>query len=50
MTAYTASQVAAMPGVSVRALHFYDEIALLNPATPGRTAIAGLKRLLEATA
>ncbi len=30
--AYTVKQVAAMSGVSVRALHFYDEMALLKPA------------------
>src|SRR5580704_3370357 len=30
--AYTVRQVAAMSGVSVRTLHFYDEIALLKPA------------------
>jgi DNA-binding transcriptional MerR regulator len=30
--AYTVKQVAAMSGVSVRTLHFYDEIALLKPA------------------
>src|SRR5690242_3698987 len=30
--AYTVKQVAAMSGVSVRALHFYDETALLKPA------------------
>ena len=30
--AYTVRQVAAMSGVSVRTLHFYDETALLKPA------------------
>ncbi len=30
--AYTVKQVAAMSGVSVRTLHFYDELALLKPA------------------
>ncbi|HEU5125817.1 MAG TPA: MerR family transcriptional regulator [Verrucomicrobiae bacterium] len=30
--AYTVKQVAALSGVSVRALHFYDEMALLKPA------------------
>src|SRR5436190_18368061 len=30
--AYTVKQVAAMSGVSVRALHFYDETGLLKPA------------------
>src|SRR5205809_1192616 len=30
--AYTVKQVAAMSGVSVRTLHFYDEMALLKPA------------------
>src|SRR5580765_7025923 len=32
MMAYTVKQVAAMSGVSVRTLHFYDETALLKPA------------------
>jgi DNA-binding transcriptional MerR regulator len=32
---YTVKQVAAMSGVSVRALHFYDETALLKPAYVG---------------
>src|ERR1051325_3601250 len=30
--AYTVKQVAAMSGISVRTLHFYDEMALLKPA------------------
>ena len=30
--AYTVKQVAAMSGVSVRTLHFYDATALLKPA------------------
>jgi DNA-binding transcriptional MerR regulator len=30
--AYTVKQVAAVSGVSVRTLHFYDEMALLKPA------------------
>jgi DNA-binding transcriptional MerR regulator len=30
--AYTVTQVAAMSGVSVRTLHFYDQTALLKPA------------------
>src|SRR5437762_3552260 len=33
--AYTVKQVAAMSGVSVRALHFYDETGLLKPAHVG---------------
>src|SRR2546430_7410401 len=33
--AYTVKQVAAMSGVSVRALHFYDETGLLKPARVG---------------
>jgi len=33
--AYTVKQVAAMSGVSVRTLHFYDETALLKPAYHG---------------
>ncbi|HEV8543901.1 MAG TPA: MerR family transcriptional regulator [Verrucomicrobiae bacterium] len=32
---YTVKQVAAMSGVSVRALHFYDETSLLKPAYVG---------------
>lgn len=30
--AYTVKQVAAMSGVSVRTLHFYDKTGLLKPA------------------
>jgi len=33
--AYTVKQVAAMSGVSVRTLHFYDETGLLKPACRG---------------
>src|ERR671919_763211 len=33
--AFTVKQVAAMSGVSVRTLHFYDETALLKPAYVG---------------
>ena len=33
--AYTVKQVAAMSGVSVRTLHFYDEVSLLKPAYLG---------------
>src|SRR5687768_12262792 len=33
--AYTVRQVAAMSGVSVRTLHFYDETGLLKPAYHG---------------
>src|SRR6476646_4552139 len=32
---YTVKQVAAMSGVSVRTLHFYDETELLQPAYVG---------------
>jgi DNA-binding transcriptional MerR regulator len=32
---YTVSQLAALSGVSVRALHHYDEIGLLKPASVG---------------
>lgn len=32
---YTVNQVAKLAGVSVRALHFYDEIGLLKPASYG---------------
>ena len=33
--AYTVKQVAALSGVSVRTLHFYDETGLLKPASTG---------------
>src|SRR5579862_5177296 len=33
--AYTVKQLAAMSGVSVRTLHFYDEAGLLKPAFHG---------------
>src|SRR5437879_5683238 len=33
--AYTVKQLAAMSGVSVRTLHFYDETGLLKPAYYG---------------
>jgi DNA-binding transcriptional MerR regulator len=33
--AYTVKQVAAMSGISVRTLHFYDETGLLKPAYTG---------------
>src|SRR5437588_13109476 len=33
--AYTVKQVAAISGVSVRTLHFYDETGLLKPAYYG---------------
>src|ERR1043165_5906609 len=33
--AYTVKQVAALSGVSVRTLHFYDETDLLKPARVG---------------
>jgi hypothetical protein len=33
--AYTVKQVAAMSGVSVRTLHFYDETGLLKPSYHG---------------
>jgi DNA-binding transcriptional MerR regulator/quercetin dioxygenase-like cupin family protein len=36
--AYTVKQVAAMSGVSVRTLHFYDEMGLLKPAYLGANA------------
>jgi hypothetical protein len=32
---YTVKQVAGMSGVSVRTLHFYDEMGLLKPARLG---------------
>src|SRR6188768_3488278 len=32
---YTVKQVARMSGVSVRTLHFYDELGLLKPAYHG---------------
>ena len=31
--AYTVKKVARMPGISVRTLHFYDEVGLLKPAS-----------------
>jgi DNA-binding transcriptional MerR regulator len=31
--AYTVKKVARMSGVSVRTLHFYDEVGLLKPAS-----------------
>ena len=34
--AYTVKQVAEMSGVSVRTLHFYDEVELLKPAHTGQ--------------
>ena len=30
--AYTVKQLAVMSGITVRTLHFYDEMALLKPA------------------
>src|SRR5688500_5527511 len=33
--AYTVKRVAGMSGVSVRTLHFYDEVGLLKPARVG---------------
>ena len=33
--AYTVKQLAGMSGVSVRTLHFYDEVGLLKPAYLG---------------
>src|SRR5678809_397444 len=33
--AHTVKKLAAMSGVSVRALHFYDEVGLLKPAYHG---------------
>src|SRR4051812_7499928 len=35
MTSYTIKKVAEMSGVSVRTLHFYDEVGLLEPAFLG---------------
>jgi DNA-binding transcriptional MerR regulator/quercetin dioxygenase-like cupin family protein len=35
-SAYTVKQVARLSGVSVRTLHFYDEIGLLKPAYQGQ--------------
>src|ERR1041384_1006625 len=35
MMAYTVKKLAAISGVSVRTLHFYDEVGLLNPAYHG---------------
>lgn len=36
--AYTVKQVAALSGVSVRTLHFYDETDLLKPAYVGTSS------------
>ena len=36
MKMLTVKQVAKLSGVSVRALHHYDEIGLLKPASTGR--------------
>jgi DNA-binding transcriptional MerR regulator len=41
--AYTVKQVAAMSGVSVRTLHFYDETGLLNPPVTARMATDSTK-------
>jgi MerR family transcriptional regulator, thiopeptide resistance regulator len=41
--AYTVKEVAAMSGVSVRTLHFYDETGLLNPLFTGRMATGRTK-------
>jgi MerR family transcriptional regulator, thiopeptide resistance regulator len=35
MSGYTVKQVAKLSGVSIRALHYYDEIGLLKPACVG---------------
>src|SRR5262249_62045094 len=35
MMAYTVNKLATMSGVSVRTLHFYDEVGLLKPAYYG---------------
>ncbi len=43
--AYTVKQLARMSGVSVRTLHFYDEVALLKPAYLGANGY----RFYEAT-
>ena len=37
--AYTVKQLAAMSGVSVRTLHFYDETGLLEPAYCGANGL-----------
>ena len=41
--AYTVKQLAVMSGVTVRTLHFYDEMALLKPAYTKRTATGSTK-------
>jgi len=41
--AYSVKQLAVMSGVTVRTLHFFDEMALLKPAAPGRTATESTK-------
>ena len=35
MTAYTVKQLSRLAGVSVRTLHYYDEIGLLRPSRVG---------------
>jgi DNA-binding transcriptional MerR regulator len=35
MATYTVNQLAQLAGISVRALHHYDEIGLLKPAFTG---------------
>ena len=41
--AYTVKQLAAMSGVSVRTLHFYDETGLLKTAYHGGMATGSTK-------
>jgi hypothetical protein len=41
--AYTVKKLAALSGVSVRTLHFYDEVGLLKPAYHARTATGSTK-------
>ena len=53
--AYTVKQLAGPSGVSVRTLHFYDEVGLLRPAYIGANghprlaefAAAGMKAFAE---
>ena len=41
--AYTVKKLAGMSGVSVRTLHFYDQVGLLKPAFLAGTGIATMK-------
>ena len=44
LMAYTVRKVAAMSKVSVRTLHFYDEVGLLKPAYTGANGYRSSRR------